>query len=105
MQLATGAFISIDMLVNPFVADSILLLAPQTARDLFGAPLLPDQSVNGAPSLLADLGRGFGAAARDGKKMSLEGPISATSGLIAPQFTADGGLMHSDDEGDVRLCV
>lgn len=58
-ECAARLFVSIDILVNGFVADTWLLFIAQAAGDLLGAPLLVEQGHNALPGVAANLGAGF----------------------------------------------
>jgi hypothetical protein len=45
-QFATRTLVTVDMLVNRFVAVSGTTFLPQPADDLFGTLLLPQQGIN-----------------------------------------------------------
>lgn len=59
MERAARLFISIDVLVNGFVANTGLLFIPQATGDLLGAPLLLEQGDNALPGVAADPGTSF----------------------------------------------
>src|SRR5438876_4293147 len=49
MQTTASGFVSIDVLIDPFVADVQLFRYPQGARDLLGTPLLFQKRVHCLP--------------------------------------------------------
>src|ERR1700710_2433908 len=104
MQGAPAPFVGIDVEVDPFMADSRLLLQLQAPVDLFGTPVLAQESLHLLPSLPRNP-RTIGLALPIvGQFIGLVVPIAFLA-AVAPQFPRDGALMATDQRRYMTLVV
>src|SRR3990170_7819093 len=103
VQAAARSFVFENILVDPFMADTDTLLLLQPARDLFGAPVLPQQFLHQSPQLIRNPWHGFSPAFQS-QAVRLLWAITALT-FIPAQLSADGGFVRFKYLGDLGLVV
>src|SRR3990172_1431703 len=103
VQLASGALVSVNVLVNVFVADLKGMALLQATGNLLWAPiqfqlLLNQGPIRGAKALLAAM------ASSQGHLMRLFGTITALP-PVAAQLPTNGRFVYPQKTGDLRLVV
>ena len=104
MEITATALVRIDILVDPFVTDMQSLLHRQPAADLLRTPLLAQQTLNPFPSSGGNPRLGLGLAAGQGPVLRLLRAVAAKS-AVAPDLTADRGLVTLQHDGNLALVV
>ena len=104
VQRAALAFVGIDMLIDPLMANRHQALEPHHAMDLLGAPVLTQTRFDEPP-----MGSGNSLATDNGTAL-LEEPVSlfgaiSTIASVATQLAADRGLVKSQGPRNGRLAL
>jgi hypothetical protein len=94
-------FVLEDILIDPFMADPDLLLTLQPARDLFGAPLLPEQGFYLEPQARRDTIDRF-APSFQCSGMGTQRPIASVTDITG-DLSAHCGLVDTDYLGDLVI--
>ena len=98
VQVSAIVFVLEDILIDPFMADLDLALTLQPARDLFGAPLLPEQGFYLEPQARRDAIDRF-APSFQCPGVGTQRPIASIT-YIAGNLTAHRGLVDQDHSCD-----
>src|SRR3990172_1601176 len=103
VQAAARSFVLENILVDPFMTDTDILLLLQPARNLFGAPVLPQQSLHQSPHVGSNPWQGF-LPALQGQTVRLLRAITA-SAFISEKLSADGRFVHFKHLRDLGLVM
>jgi hypothetical protein len=104
MEITATALVRIDILVDPFVTDMQSLLDRRPAADLLRTPLLAQQTLNPFPSSGGNPRLGLGLAAGQSQVLRLLRAVAAKT-PVAPDLTADRGLVTLQHDGNLALVV
>jgi len=102
MQAPARAFVRIDVLVDPLVADDDPVFRLEPSARLIRAPIETEQSLDACPIARREPGADFGCAPRHGHGVRLLRPVAARP-AVAAEFTTHGGLVRPDFRGDLGL--
>ncbi len=97
-------FVPVNILVDPFVADSHTVFAFQSTTNLLGAPALAHQHFHLLPCGWGKTRAPVVCLPRLSEPMGLVRPI-APAPAIPPQLPTDRGFMHTQHHGHIGLVL
>src|SRR5690606_35199914 len=104
VQRSSRCPVTVDVQVDPLVADQYIHVHCRPAADLFRAPVLADQDVNETANRRPDPAFCLALPPLSCQPVGAGGAIS-TSNAVAPDLPADAGFAAAQRFGDFRLAV
>src|SRR5210317_662939 len=102
MKITSLAFILENKLVNPLMADCYLTLKKKPSADLFGAPVISQETLHQNPCVWRDSSRDSLCPSNRGKTMGLFRAVSAKT-TVAASFSTNCRFVNTDNFGDFGL--